>query len=79
MPSERYSQEFPTRRGLRKNPEWGDEKGRSLRNDGGRSSPTLSWMDTWMGLRNQIWMPPSLVAAFILGWHLIYGSLDGCI
>ena len=33
------------------------------------------WMDSWMDLGNQIWRPPppNLIAAFILGWHSIYG------
>ena len=37
------------------------------------------WMDSWMDLGNQIWRPPppNLIAAFILGWHSIYGWLDG--
>ena len=38
------------------------------------------WMDSWMDLGNQIWRfpPPNLIAAFLLGWHSIYGRLDGC-
>ena len=37
-------------------------------------------MDGWMDLGNQIWRPPppNLIASFILGWHSIYGWLDGC-
>jgi hypothetical protein len=36
-------------------------------------------MDSWMDLGNQIWRPPppNLIAAFLLGWHSIYGRLDG--
>ena len=38
------------------------------------------WMDGWMDSAIQFgcfWLQPNLIAAFISGWHSIYGWLDG--